>query len=101
MASIRKKHKDYSIRTNFCNNELNFLFSKVFINDSMLPYIIRYKYNVITSNINKNKYLVRVNNRCIITRRSQSTYKLFKFTRMAFKNLATNGLLVGVKKSSW
>lgn len=43
---------------------------------------------------------VRSNNRCLLTGRSGSVFRYFRLSRICLKNLASNGLLVGVRKSS-
>jgi small subunit ribosomal protein S14 len=44
---------------------------------------------------------VRVNNRCIFTSRGKSVSSSIRLSRITFKKLASEGLLLGIKKSSW
>ena len=44
---------------------------------------------------------IRVNNRCIFTSRSKSVNSRIKLSRITFRKLASDGLLLGIKKSSW
>jgi small subunit ribosomal protein S14 len=43
----------------------------------------------------------KVKNRCIISNRSKSIYRKFGVSRIKFRELASFGLLFGVRKSSW
>lgn len=44
---------------------------------------------------------VRVRNRCEMTGRPRAYLRKFKVCRMVFREMALNGLLPGVTKSSW
>ena len=43
----------------------------------------------------------RYRNRCMITGRSRGFYRKFKLSRIKFRELAHQGLIPGVTKSSW
>jgi small subunit ribosomal protein S14 len=43
----------------------------------------------------------RVRNRCEVTGRPRSYYRKFKMSRIALRDLASDGLIPGVVKSSW
>ena len=101
MSSIAIRHSDKYKRLLFLNKEFYILFNKALKLDSTLPEHIQYSYQLKLSSLSKNIYAVRVQNRCILTGRSKSTYQRFKITRMVFKVLAGNGLIPGVRKSSW
>ena len=49
----------------------------------------------------KNSSPCRLRNRCIITGRPRGVYRKFKLSRIAFRELASDGKLPGVIKSSW
>ncbi len=44
---------------------------------------------------------VRVRNRCQITGRPRGYMRTFKMSRIAFRELASRGMIPGVTKSSW
>jgi small subunit ribosomal protein S14 len=44
--------------------------------------------------------LVKIRNRCILTGRSRGVYNYFKISRIMIRDLASKGLLPGVKKAS-
>lgn len=49
----------------------------------------------------RNSSAVRVRNRCALTGRSRGYFRLFKLSRIMLRKLALDGLLPGVKKTSW
>jgi small subunit ribosomal protein S14 len=53
------------------------------------------------SELPRNSSPVRVRNRCELTGRSRGYMGMFKLSRIMFRKLALDGLLPGVKKTSW
>lgn len=51
--------------------------------------------------IPKNASPVRLHNRCKITGRSKGYMRIFGISRIQFREMASNGLIPGVKKASW
>jgi len=49
----------------------------------------------------KNAHLTRSSNKCLFTGRSKGNLSLFKMSRLQLKVFANNGVLPGLKKSSW
>mgnify|MGYP002032403155 FL=1 len=49
----------------------------------------------------KNSSPVRVKNRCAVTGRSRGYMRDFGLSRIAFRELAREGKIPGVKKASW
>ena len=49
----------------------------------------------------RNGALIRVRNRCELTGRPRAVYRRFKLSRIALRQMASEGLLPGVTKSSW
>lgn len=49
----------------------------------------------------KNSSLVRLRSRCILTNRGRAVYKIFKISRLMFRQLALQGNIPGIKKASW
>lgn len=45
--------------------------------------------------------LIRVQNRCKICGRPRAVYRKFGICRICFRNLASDGLIPGVRKASW
>jgi small subunit ribosomal protein S14 len=49
----------------------------------------------------RNGARIRIRNRCELTGRSRSVYRRFKLSRIMLRQLASEGMLPGVVKSSW
>lgn len=49
----------------------------------------------------KNSCPVRLHNRCKLSGRPKGYMRQFGISRIAFRELASNGLIPGVKKASW
>ena len=45
--------------------------------------------------------LTRIRNRCEVTGRPRGTYRKFKVSRIALRELGSQGLIPGLVKSSW
>ena len=51
--------------------------------------------------MNKNGAKNRYRNRCGVTGRPRSNYRIFNISRIEFRELASSGMIPGVVKSSW
>lgn len=49
----------------------------------------------------RNSSPVRLRNRCTFTGRARGFLRKFKLSRLTFREMASNGLIPGVTKSSW
>jgi small subunit ribosomal protein S14 len=49
----------------------------------------------------KNSNPIRVHNRCMLTGRPRGYIRLFGISRIQFREMASKGLIPGVKKASW
>lgn len=49
----------------------------------------------------KPKFSTRLNRRCRLCGRPRAVYRKFGLCRICFRNLASEGLIPGVKKASW
>ncbi len=49
----------------------------------------------------RNSNPIRLHNRCQLTGRPKGYMRLFGISRIQFREMASNGLLPGVKKASW
>jgi ribosomal protein S14 len=45
--------------------------------------------------------LIRIRNRCQLTGRPRAVYRKFGVCRIIFREMASNGLIPGVRKASW
>ncbi len=51
--------------------------------------------------IPRNANPIRLHNRCKLTGRPKGYIRLFGLSRIQFREMASNGLIPGVKKASW
>ncbi|MDP4210370.1 MAG: 30S ribosomal protein S14 [Bacteroidota bacterium] len=49
----------------------------------------------------RNSSPVRLHNRCLLTGRPKGYIRQFGISRITFREMASNGLIPGVKKASW
>jgi small subunit ribosomal protein S14 len=49
----------------------------------------------------RNSCPTRLNRRCVVSGRSRSYYRKFDISRIALRELALQGMLPGMRKSSW
>jgi small subunit ribosomal protein S14 len=49
----------------------------------------------------KNSSKVRLHNRCMLTGRPRGYIRQFGISRISFREMASQGLIPGVKKASW
>ena len=49
----------------------------------------------------RNSHPTRVRNRCLLTGRSRGNYRKFGMSRLMFRELASQGMIPGITKSSW
>ena len=63
-------------------------------------YIAEGNYDALQT-IPKNASKVRLHNRCKITGRPKGYIRQFGISRIQFREMASNGLIPGVRKASW
>jgi small subunit ribosomal protein S14 len=68
--------------------------------DKRAKYIAEGNYDALQS-IPKNASPVRLHNRCKITGRPKGYMRQFGISRIQFREMASNGLIPGIKKASW
>ncbi len=66
-----------------------------------LPIEERIAAQIKLSEMPRNSAQIRVRNRCELTGRPRGYYRKFKMSRIALRELANQGQLPGVTKSSW
>ena len=94
--------KDFNKRLSVYKQEKKTLLLKFIIRSTKLSKNLRNKAQkkfIEKSSLNFSK--IRLNNRCIFTSRSKSVSSSIKLSRITFRKLASEGLLLGIKKSSW
>ena len=66
-----------------------------------LPAEERFSARMKLAQLPRNSSPVRIRNRCELTGRPRGYYRKFKLSRIALRELASNGHIPGMTKSSW
>ena len=74
---------------------------KSLIMSKTIPAEERFKAVIKLSEISRNSARGRIRNRCELTGRSRGVYRKFRLSRIAFRDLASYGMIPGVVKASW
>lgn len=74
---------------------------KAVANDEALPMEERFAARLKLAELPRNSSKVRIRNRCELTGRPRATYRKFKLSRIALRELASTGQIPGMVKSSW
>ena len=69
--------------------------------DKELPPEERFAARLKLSELPRNSSSTRLKNRCELTGRPRGYYRKFKLSRIALRELASNGQIPGMVKSSW
>ena len=74
---------------------------KAIISDKERPMEERFAATLKLAELPRNSSAVRIRNRCEISGRSRAVYRKNKLSRIALRDLGSNGLVPGLVKSSW
>ncbi len=74
---------------------------KAIINDKEVPVEERFKATLELAKLPRNSSATRLHNRCQLTGRPHAYYRKLKISRIALRNLGSNGEIPGRVKSSW
>ena len=74
---------------------------KATANDQNLPLEERFAARLKLAELPRNSSKVRIRNRCELTGRPRAFYRKLKMSRIALRELANNGQIPGMVKSSW
>ena len=66
-----------------------------------LPMEERFKARLKLAQLPRNSSPTRLHNRCLVTGRPKAYYRKLKMSRIALRELASDGLIPGMVKSSW
>ncbi|WP_424930578.1 30S ribosomal protein S14 [Amaricoccus tamworthensis] len=66
-----------------------------------LPMEERFKARLKLAKLPRNSSPTRLHNRCQVSGRPKAYYRKFKMSRIALRDLASNGQVPGMVKSSW
>jgi small subunit ribosomal protein S14 len=74
---------------------------KAIAEDRSLPAEERFGARLKLAEIPRNAAPVRIRNRCELSGRSRGVYRKFRMSRIALRDLASQGQIPGMVKSSW
>ena len=74
---------------------------KEIANDDKLPMEERFKARLTLAKLPRNSSATRLHNRCQISGRPKAYYRKLKMSRIALRDLASEGQIPGMVKSSW
>jgi small subunit ribosomal protein S14 len=74
---------------------------KAIASDRELPAEERFAARLKLAQLPRNSAPVRIRNRCELSGRPRGFYRKFKLSRIALRELASNGHIPGMTKSSW
>ena len=74
---------------------------KAMSRDESLPAEERFAARLKLAQIPRNASPTRIHNRCDLTGRPRGYYRKLRMSRIALRDLASNGLVPGMVKSSW
>ncbi|SLN38480.1 30S ribosomal protein S14 [Pseudoruegeria aquimaris] len=69
--------------------------------DESLPMEERFKARLKLAKLPRNSSATRLHNRCQLTGRPHAYYRKLKISRIALRDLGSNGQIPGMVKSSW
>ena len=97
-SSIQKNLKRIKLSIKFSKKRENL---KKIIKNKKLPLKERFEAQLKLAKIPRNSARTRIRNRCEITGRPHGVYRKLRISRIAFRDLASNGKIPGMTKSSW
>ena len=97
-SSIQRNLKRIKLEKKFSKKRASL---KKIIKNKKLPLNERFKAQLKLSKLPRNSAKIRIRNRCEITGRPHGVYRKLKISRIALRELASEGKIPGMTKSSW
>lgn len=98
VSAIEKNNRRKRMTKSFASRRLKL---KELIMNRDLSFEERIEATIKLSELPRNSAAVRVRNRCNVTGRARSYYRKFGISRIALRELGSQGLIPGIVKSSW
>ena len=98
VSSIQKNLKRIRLVNKFLKKRESL---KKIIKNKKLPLTERFEAQLKIAKLPRNSAKIRVRNRCEITGRPHGFYRKLRISRIALRDLASNGKIPGMTKSSW
>ena len=97
-SSIQKNLKRIRLAKKFLKKREDL---KKIIKNKKLPLAERFAAQLKIAKLPRNSARIRIRNRCEITGRPRGVYRKLRISRIALRDLALNGKIPGMTKSSW
>ena len=98
VSMINRELKRQKLVKQFSNKRIEL---KKIVKDKDLPMEERFKARLKLAKLPRNSSATRLHNRCQLTGRPHAYYRKLKVSRIALRELASNGEIPGMVKSSW
>jgi small subunit ribosomal protein S14 len=97
-SSVQKNKKREKMTKQFAARRARL---KALADNETLPMEERFAARLKLAELPRNSSKVRIRNRCELTGRPRATYRKFKLSRIALRELASTGQIPGMVKASW
>ncbi|MEX6724320.1 30S ribosomal protein S14 [Parapedomonas caeni] len=98
LSSINKNERRRKLAKKFAGKVVRL---KAIANDESKPEEERFLARLKLAEVPRNANPTRIRNRCEVTGRPRAYYRKFRMSRVSLRELANQGLIPGVVKSSW
>jgi len=97
-SSIEKNNRRRKMAKKFSGRRQRL---KAIAHDKSLPTEERFAATLKLAQVPRNSSKTRIRNRCEVTGRPRGVYRKLKMSRIALRDLGSEGLIPGLVKSSW
>lgn len=97
-SAVEKNERRRKMVKKFASKRARF---KAVALDKSLPNEERFEAQLKLAALPRNSSKTRIRNRCLITGRPRGFYRKLKMSRIALREMANQGLIPGMVKSSW
>jgi len=101
MGYKHKLVKDFRNRKFFNKNEFNCILLKYYNNVNIQEKYKIYIFYRFLKKFHLNSSSSRIVNRCIMTGRANWSIRMFKLSRISFKEFSDQGLITGIRRANW
>ena len=97
-SSVEKNNRRRKMVKQYANKRAKL---KAMIQNKTLPIEERFAAQLKLAELPRNSSKTRIRNRCEVTGRPRAFYRKVKMSRLALREMANQGLIPGMVKSSW
>ena len=97
-SMVERNRKRQKLAKKFASRRANL---KARAGDQSLPMEERFQARLKLAELPRNSSTTRIRNRCEVSGRPRGYYRKLRMSRIALRELTSNGLIPGMVKSSW